>query len=545
MKAPLDRLLVNGAIHTFVREDIVVEALGIRQGRVVFAGSRQEAAQYIAREVIDLQGRTVIPGMTDSHMHFYAHCQSLSAVDLSGCASLEEMLAALKSRAAQTPKGQWIRGTGFDQTKWAQGRLPTRWDLDQASREHPIFIKRACLHLGVANSMALERADVCAEKLPNQGGAVEWGDDGQLNGILREQMTHFLDQAIPDPMENKAFREKIMGEQLAYMASLGITSMHTYAAASWRYLEDPEYYARLEVQGQLPLRVTVCLDDLETWKQFSTSLLGGGEKIRLGSYKLFCDGSLGSRSAALYEPYADDLASNGLLVEDMPSLRDKMILALQSGAPCAVHAIGDRGLDTVITAMEQALAALQMQNWRPDRLCGPPFRVIHAQLATSELIQRMASLPLAVDIQPVFFLTDMHWVGQRLGSERQKNSYLWNTYWQAGLLLAAGSDAPVERFEPMEGIYSAVTRQDRSGWPEGGMQPEERLSVYQALCLYCKHPPYANGTAEDLGTLEPGKLADLAVLDRDIFTIPQKEILQVKVLRTMLSGQDTWRAPGV
>ena len=549
MKTKLDRLLLNGAIHTMRNEAEVVEALGIQAGKIVFAGSDAEAlTRYEADDTIDLARKTVIPGLGDSHMHFYAVCQALTTVDLGGCTSKAEAIARLQNKAAETPKGEWIRGSNFDQSKWDDGedRLPTRHDLDLASTEHPIVIKRACLHTAVANTAALVRAGIGKGYPAGPGGEIEIEADGYPNGILREQLTNIFDALIPDPLSDPELKRKIMASQLQKMASLGMTTMHTYAAEIWKYFEDVDVYAQLDQQGLLPLRVTVYQDRLE---KLEGKLAGGREgqkvssaKVCLGGYKLFCDGSLGSRSAALYEPYADAPEALGIVVEDQQSLESKMLRASRQGIQCAVHAIGDRALDMVVTAVEHTIACLFAEGWTQERIAAlPPFRIIHAQLATPELIARMAVLPVVLDVQPVFFLTDMHWVQERLGSERMKNGYLWRTYRKNGLLLTGGSDAPVESCAPMPAIYSAVTRTDLEGWPKGGMQPEEKLSVYEALCLFSKNIPYAVGGEVCTGTLEVGKFADLAVLDRDIFAIPPEEILQVQVLRTMLAGKDTWK----
>lgn len=548
MKEMLDRLLYNGSIHTLKNEADIVEALGIQDGKIVFAGTDKEAfAHYDAREAIDLGGKTVIPGLGDSHMHFYALCQALTTVDLGGCVSKAEAIARLRKKATATPKGEWVRGSNFDQSKWADSadQLPTRHDLDTASTEHPIVIKRACLHTAVANTAALEKAGIGKGYSPEPGGTAEFEADGYPNGILREQATKVFDEIIPDPLINPACKRTIMVEQLQKMASLGMTAMHTYAADIWKYTESAEDYAALDREGLLPLRVTVYQDKLEKLQDQpvtpSIMLDDPHTKVYVGGYKLFCDGSLGSRSAALYAPYADDPSTTGIVVEDQDALEEKMLRASRAGIQCAVHAIGDRALDMVITAIEHTRSALLTEGWSQQQVDAlPKFRIIHAQLATPELIRRMRQLPVVLDIQPVFFLTDMHWVEERLGPVRKKNGYLWHTYLANDLLLTGGSDAPVESYAPMPAIYSAVTRKDLSGWPDDGMQPEEKLSVYEALCLFSKNLPHATCGSVSTGTLEAGKFADLAVLDRDIFTIPPEEILKVQVERTMLAGKDTW-----
>ena len=543
----LDRLLVNGTIYTLKSEGDTVEAVGIKDGRIVFTGSAAEAREFTADEVIDLSGQTVTPGMGDSHMHFYAFCQTLTNVDLGPCTSKAEMLDRLRAAAEKTPEGQWIRGSNFDQSKWEdcdKDALPDRHDLDAASSKHPIVIKRVCLHTAVANTAALERAGIGRDYQAGPGGVVEREPDGFPNGILREQLTRIFDEIIPDPMNDPSLKKHVMVQQLRDMASLGMTMMHTYAADIWKYFEDVADYDALNREGLLPLRVTVYLDKIEklVGKPAPTAAQRADPafKAKLGGYKLFCDGSLGSRSAALYEPYDDDPGNTGIVVEDLPALERKMLYAMENGIQCATHAIGDRGLDIVVTAIEHTVATLRAQGWSDARLAEKPFRIIHAQMATPELIDRMAKLPVILDIQPAFYLTDMHWIKDRVGEERVKTGFLWRTYQEHNLLMTGGSDAPVEKYDPMQGIYAAVTRQDLKGWPAGGLLPEQRLSVYDALCLFSKNIPYATGDADYMGTIEVGKFADMAVLDRDIFRIPHEDLLHVKVTRTMLAGRDTW-----
>jgi len=548
MKETLDRLLLNGSIHTLRNEQDIAQALGIRDGKIVFVGTDADArARYDARECIDLGGKTVIPGMGDSHMHFYAFCQTLTTVDLGPCTSFAEVIGRLRAKAAVTPEGQWIKGSNFDQSKWSDfgDRMPTRHDLDAASTRHPIVIKRVCLHNVVANTLALETAGIGRDYAPGPGGIVEREADGYPNGVLREQLTKVFDELIPDPMNDPAVKKDIMVRQLRDMASLGMTMMHTYAADIWKYVEDVAVYDALDRAGLLPLRVTVYLDKLEKLEghqPFTTDAQRADpkHKTQLGGYKLFCDGSLGSRSAALYEPYADDPGTSGIVVEDLEALERKMLRAAREGIQSATHAIGDRALDLVVTAVEHTVAELRKDGWSEEKIAQHPFRIIHAQLASDELIARMTRLPVVLDIQPAFFITDMHWVQDRLGPERMKTGYLWETYRQNGLLLTGGSDSPVESYNPMPAIYSCVTRQDLKGWPEGGMQPEERMSVYDALCMFSKNIPYATGDQDYMGTLEPGKFADLAVLDRNLFAIAPRDILNVRVERTMLAGQDTF-----
>ena len=321
-----DMTFLNGNIYTMEREGSRVEALGIKDGLIVFTGSNKEAALYESEQVIDLQGKTVIPGMADSHLHMYAYCQNQTAVDLAGAKSIEEMVKLMSSKAAVVEKGKWIKGVNFDQTKWKENRFPTRRDLDRISTEHPIVIRRCCLHALVANTKALELAGVGPGYDGGAGGIVEFEEDGTPSGILREQSTKVFDEIIPDPLEDPEERERIMTEVLADMSEKGITTIHTYAAKIWRYNEDIEAYRALDREGRLPVRITVCIDEL-----FEPEILTEAQKanpyrlVQFGAYKIFSDGSLGSRSAALRKPYADDPGNVGFVVCNQDTLIDKVM----------------------------------------------------------------------------------------------------------------------------------------------------------------------------------------------------------------------------
>ena len=542
----VDQLYTNGSIYTMKAEGDKAEALAVRDGRIVFVGSAKEAGEKVkAAHVIDLEGRTMIPGLSDSHLHFFAYCQSLTTVDLGSAKSKAEAIDLLRKKAANTPEGEWIRGANFDQSKWsdAHDRIPTREDLDQASTRHPIVIKRVCLHTAVANTLALKRAEIGHNFDFGQGGKVELDQEGQPNGILREQATKIFDELIPDPTKIPEVKKDLMKKAMHKASSEGITSIHTYAADIWKYTEDFDDYLAMERRGELPLRVTIYLDTLYD-KPFLTrkALDDPYRKVQYGGYKIFCDGSLGSRSAKLYEPYTDDPSTDGILVQSPEELNEKMYKAYAMGLQPATHCIGDRALELVVDAIEYTLKKSREQGMtereQRDRL---PFRIIHAQLAKPDQIDRMAKLPVVLDIQPTFYCTDLHWIHERVGTERAKNGYRWNTYVKNGLMLTGGSDAPVEDFRPFIGIYAAVTRCDLNGCPESPKRPEEKLSVYDAISLYTRNVPYATGEEAVLGTLEVNKFADMAVLDRDPFQIPEEDLYKVEVLATYLAGKEVYR----
>lgn len=532
----IDTLLTNGKIYTLREEGDHVEAIGIDQGRIVFAGSSQAAGNYAAKDTIDLEGNTVIPGMGDSHLHMAAYCQNQTSVKLDEMKSLDELINAMKEKAAATEKGKWIKGAGFDQTKFIENRLPTRWDLDRISMEHPIVIRRCCLHVMVANSLAIQMAGVDQNRVEEAAGLIECNGQGELTGIFREWSTKTFDDIVPDPMADINEKKRIMVEVLKDMVSKGITSINTYAAKIWNYQEDIETYRDLEKEGKLPIRIIVSVDDFFENDDEVTSGKRPDSKVKYGSYKLFTDGSLGAKSAALMEPYSDDEKNCGILVDKIKLCGD-LLKAYEMGLQPAIHAIGDKAMEITLDAIDYVLNQTAVnhtgENMKAKRL---PFRIIHAQLVNDHQLERLSKLPVILDIQPIFLCTDLYWIESRLGQSRIKNAYRWKTLMNHGLLLAGGSDCPVETYDPIKGIYAAVTRKDLNGYPAGGWEPEEKLSVYEAICLFSKNIAYTTGDEDTLGTIETSKFADFVVLDRDPFTIEEDELKDIKVLKTFVAG---------
>lgn len=545
----VDMILKNGRIYTMAREGDVVEALAVQDGKIVYAGATSDVlASCQSERIVDLGGKTVLPGMGDSHLHFFAYCQTKTNVDLGGCRSREEVIEKLARRARETPEGQWVKGSNFDESKWSSDNdhLPTRADLDAASATCPIVMKRVCLHTAVANTAALRAAGIGRGYVYGPGGLVELDENGEPNGILREQATKLFDELIPDPAKIPEVKEQIMTEAMAEASSQGLTTIHTYAAEIWKYTEDPADYLALDHKGRLPLRVVIYLDTFYqkpylTLKEMSDPY----HKVCYGGHKIFSDGSLGSRSAKLLAPYSDAPETDGILVQSQQELNDHVLRAYEMGLQPAIHCIGDKGLDCVLTAIEYTLresrARGMTEREQADR---DPFRIIHAQMATDDMIRRMQKLPVAVDLQPVFLETDMHWVSERIGAERAAYSYRWESYRKAGLLLTGGSDCPVEPFNPWLNIYTAVARKDFTHFPEGGYQPEEKMSVYDAVCMFTKNLHKAAGHEAFLGTLEVGKFADIVVIDRDIFCVPEDEIMDVQVEQTYLAGEKVYDRAG-
>ena len=534
----LDKLFINGEIYSMKKEGEKFQSLGVKDGKITFLGTDEEAKNVSSKELIDLKGKMMIPGMADAHLHLYAYCQNLTFVDLSKVHNINEMINLMKEKVKNVKKGDWVKGVNFDQSKWKENRFPTLEEMDSISKDNPIIIKRCCLHAVVANSKALKIAGIGKNYQAGSGGIVELDKDSMPNGILREQSTKVFDDILPDPLKDIEVQKKIMQDVLNDMSSKGITTIHTYAAKIWQYNEDINIYKNFEKEGKLPLRVTVCIDELFEPEILTEEKLNNPyRKVQLGAYKIFSDGSMGSRSAALKEPYSDDPKNSGFMLFTQEELNNKILTGYEHGLQPAIHAIGDRALDMTLAAIEYTLKTTKEKGMtdeeQKNRL---PFRIIHVQMIDDDLLERMKKLPLVLDIQPIFLCTDLHWIEDRIGKERLKGSFALKTMEKAGLIQTGGSDCPVETYEPLKGIYAAVTRQDMEGYPTEGFLPEERLSVYEALCMYTKNVPYATGQESVLGTLEIGKFADLTVLEKNLFKIDKKEIKDVKVEQTYVAG---------
>ena len=538
----LDKLFINGEIYSMKKEGEKFQSLGVKDGKIIFLGTDEEGKNISSKELIDLKGKMMIPGMADAHLHLYAYCQNLTFVDLSKVHNINEMINLMKEKVKNVKKGDWIKGVNFDQSKWKENRFPTLQEMDSISKDNPVIIKRCCLHAVVANSRALEIAGIGKNYQAGSGGIVELDKNRMPNGILREQSTKVFDDILPDPLKDIEVQKKIMQDVLNDMSSKGITTIHTYAAKIWQYNEDINIYKNFEKEGKLPLRVTVCIDELFEPEILTEEKLNNpNRKVQLGAYKIFSDGSMGSRSAALKSPYSDDPENSGFMLFTQEELNNKILTGYEHGLQPAIHAIGDRALDMTLSAIEYTLKITKEKGMtdeeQKNRL---PFRIIHVQMIDDDLLERMKKLPLVLDIQPIFLCTDLHWIEDRIGKERLKGSFALKTMEKAGLIQTGGSDCPVETYEPLKGIYAAFTRQDMEGYPAEGFLPEERLSVYEALCMYTKNVPYATGQESVLGTLEIGKFADLTVLEKNLFKIDKKEIKDVKVEQTYVAGNSVF-----
>lgn len=525
-----EKLYINGQIYTMRNETECVEALAVRDGKIVFTGSIDEARTVKSDEVIDLEGKCVFPGFIDCHQHTLAYARTTKEVNLSGAKSVEEVLDRLKEKVATTPEGQWIKGSGFNHEEFSQVHIPTRDELDGISSKHPILISRYCMHVHAANSKALAMAGIDENYKPEVEHSVELGADGKPNGVLRESAVTPILKIIPDPLLKYEDKLETMVKVCRDMSSHGITGIHPIQGTFVDADEHISLYQDLDKLGKLPLRVYISFDQ---YPSFDMKTGFGNEKIRYGFYKIYSDGSLGSRNAALSQPYSDKPDTCGLLNHSADDVKEMFQKAYDEDLQVGIHAIGDRGIEIALDAMESCY----FKNPKPD----VRFRLIHAIVLRKDLIERLKKLPVIIDIQPRFMSNyNIWWSEDRLGPERVKYAYAWNTLIKEGLILTGSSDAPVEPYDPFLGVYSIVCRQDLTGKPEGGWYPTERVSVYDALCMYTKNAAYSSYEEDIKGTLEVGKLADFVVVTDNPYEIEPQKIKEIKVLQTYLSGHKVY-----
>ncbi|MCI2105958.1 MAG: amidohydrolase [Intestinimonas sp.] len=533
----MDKILINGVIHTMAGR--TVSALAIRNGHIALAGSDREALalRTADTEVIDLRKSCVLPGFTDSHMHMFLTGRSFERLDLRGVRSPEEIVRRGRDyiRSRHVPAGAWVVGYGYDHNQFPNPVLPDGKVAQAISAEHPVLLDRICGHVGAANPMALRLAGFGPDTMI-PGGELDKDGTGNLTGVIREAALDLIKTFEPKPAKEEL--ECILQEAGRRFAAAGLTAVHSDdlcpEGTDWDTLRAA--VSDLETQGKCQVRI------YEEWEAPHPEQLRpilkqglysgwGDDWLRLANIKLITDGSLGARTAFLRAGYQDEAENRGIPVYTQQELDEMTALCHNRGLQVAFHAIGDGALEQCVNAVEKAMAAAP----KPLR-----HRIVHCQIGDRGLYRRMAALGMGADIQPPFTVSDGPLVEPRLGPERAAESYAWRTLLDCGISLGGGSDSPVESYKPLWGIYCAVTR--RCGTDSLPWLPEQRLSVRQAVSLYTSGPAWLAHAEDRTGTLEAGKLADLVVLDRDIFTVQPEEIKNLRVLRTMAGGRVTWNA---
>jgi predicted amidohydrolase YtcJ len=473
--------------------------------------------------VVDVTGATILPGLTDAHGHLYGLGLSLDTVSLVGAATYDEAIARVKERASRAQANEWVLGRGWDQNRWPGRQFPTAAPLDAAIADHPVWLRRVDGHAGVANSAAMRAAGVTRATPDPEGGRILRDAQGEPTGVFVDGAMSLIDAKVPPP--SPALRKARVLAAAKAIAANGLTEMHDAGA------DDATIDAVRELvrEGTFPIRVYMMVSDderaLNEW--FARGpLIRFGDKLTVRSVKLYADGALGSRGAALLAPYSDDPGNTGLLLAKPEHLRDVASRALKAGFQVNTHAIGDRGVRNVINAYEAAGVT-------PEKR----FRIEHFQVAAPEDFPRIARLGIIASMQPTHATSDMPWAEDRVGAERIRGAYAWRTVLNSGARLALGSDFPVEDVNPFFGLYSAVTRQDQTNNPPGGWYPDQKLTMDEAVRGFTQDAAYAAFEEDSRGMIEPGKLADFTVVEGDLYAAPVSELWKSKVRMTVVGGK--------
>ncbi len=525
---PVDFALVNGVIYTGDPAKPRVQALAARGEIIVATGTTGEIQKLVGpgTRVIDLHGEFAMPGFNDAHLHLGSAAQARLNVDLEGANSIKEFQRRIRERVAKAKPGEWIVGRGWDHTLWNPARFPTRQDLDAVSGDHPMLFTHISGHVAVANSKALEIAGITASTPNPPGGEIEHDAQGQPDGMLKEGPASGLVSRNIPPVTPEQRRQ---GIELALQeaAEYGVTSMQDNS--SW---DDFLTYRALKSDGTLTARITEWLPFDAPLARLEQMRNDGGTTdpwLKTGMLKGFMDGALGTGTAALLAPYSDAPNSSGILESHPGNFNQMCVERDNAGFQIGLHAIGDRGNRVALDCFEAIVKA----NGPRDRR----DRIEHAQIVAPEDFARFGSLHVIASMQPSHQTTDMRWAERRLGPERIKGAYAWKTMLNNGVTLAFGTDWPVEIIKPMRGLHACVTRQLPDGSPKDGWQPQEKISMDECIHAYTVGSAYAEFEEGKKGQLVPGQYADIIVLSADVTMVRPKEILDVKVVRTIVGAK--------
>jgi predicted amidohydrolase YtcJ len=531
-----DLVVTHANIYTVDRQHPKAEAVAVIGDRIVAVGSMAEIDPWRAPEtrVIDAHGKLLLPGFNDSHVHFIAGGAALAEVQLNDAASAEEFKRRIAARAARTAKGEWILGGGWDETKWSARQRPTAALIDDVTRNVPVFVSRYDGHQGLANSAAMQLAGISARTADVPGGVIVRDASGTPTGIFKDAAQELISKAIP-PLSHEQ-RLAAARRALAYAASLGVTSVQHMSAE----YADVAVYSELLEEGQLTTRI-YCAPLETAWQDQAKVGLRrawGSSYLRLGAVKGFADGSIGSRTAALFEPYSDEPDNRGILSAEMhppEAMRERLMKADGAGLQLRVHAIGDRAISMIL---DMFAAIEQADGYHDQRMT-----IEHAQHMAPKDFERFARLHVIASMQPYHAIDDGRWVEARIGRERARMSYAWRSFLDHGITLAFGTDWDVAPLNPMLGLYAAVTRATLDGKNPEGWIPEQKITLAEAVEAYTLGSAFAEFQEKEKGSITPGKLADMVILSDDIFDMQPEAIRNVKVETTIVGGRVVYRGP--
>ena len=544
-KPRADAIFIHGNVYTGLpisatySEIRRAQAIAVRGDRIQAVGEEAEILKLKGpeTEVVNLEGHFVMPGFNDAHLHLAQAGFERQSVNLVGAKSLEDFRDRVRARVAAAAPGEWIVGAGWDQTLWPVKELPSRWDIDEVTVDHPVFLQRVDGHIAVANTRALQLASITLASHDPDGGKIDRDSSGQPTGILRETAREAVEIVIPKPTHD--LRRQAIEAALHDFARWGVTSVQDFS--SW---DDFLIYEEIERDGKLTVRISEWLpfnDPMDTLQAHRAAHPLFDNMLHTGMLKGFMDGSLGSHTAALVEPYADEPNNSGLPQYEQARLDEMAKERIEAGFQMGFHAIGDKGVQMALEAF--AVAEKDAREKKIKAMNGGEdyrLRIEHAQVTSPAQILKFKEEKVIASMQPSHLLTDMNWAMDRLGEKRAAHSYAWADFVKKGVPLAFGTDDPVEPVNPFRGLYAAVTRKSEDGKKE--YFPAEKLSMEQAIAAYTTGAAFAEFEEKEKGLIAPGMLADFVVLDLDITAAPPPKILETRVLRTVLGGKTVYEA---
>ena len=498
-------------------------------GKVLARGDKALAQQYPGAKQLAGNGKAVLPGLIDGHGHVLGLGQNLAQAELRGSSSEQDAVARVKAFADANKAAPWIIGRGWNQVLWPSNSFPTKASLDEAINDKPVYLERVDAHAGWANSKALALAGINKNTIDPPGGEIVRDAQGNPTGVLIDNAMALVEQHIPS--EDSAAKLRALDAAFKHLLALGITSVHDAGVDS----DTLALYQQLAVAKKLPMRLYPMLSardpQLKNW--LAEGIIDdSSDFLDIRSVKIYGDGALGSRGAALIEPYSDEPKSKGLLVTQPDRLTQVMQLTLKAGFQTNVHAIGDLANRLVLDRFEKLLNAEQRKAGR--------HRIEHAQIVAPNDIPRFASLNVLPSMQAVHATSDKNMAGDRLGVARLRGAYAWRSFIDQGSIIVGGSDFPVELANVFHGIHASVTRQDHNNQPEGGWLPEQRLTLVEALRSFTVDAAYGAFQENSMGTLAPGSWADFIIIDRDLFNIAPEQLWQVEVEQTFVNGKQVF-----
>lgn len=533
--APHTVYYLHGRIYTNDPANPWAEAMSVRDGKIRCigkisfvildcGGNEQDA------ETIQLKGKFVMPGFNDAHAHLGSAAADMLSVRLNGAASIEELQKRVADAVAQHQEGEWITGAGWDHTLWPEKKFPNRQQLDAVSPKNPVLLTHVSGHVAVANSLALQRAEIDKTTPNPPGGQIEHDANGEPTGMLEEgSAIQLVEQRVPDLTEDR--RRRGIEMVFADLAKNGVTSVQDNSA--W---ENFLAYQQLKQEGKLTVRITEWLPFTASVHDLQNLRAEGGTTdpwLKTGALKFVSDGALGSRTAAMLAPYADDSSTSGILIMEPDKLRQMAIERDRAGFQLNFHAIGDKANRVALDVFE-AVAKVNGARDRRDR-------IEHAQVIAPEDLPRFAKLNVIASMQPSHQTTDMRWAEARVG-DRVKGAYAWNSLLKSGAKLAFGTDYPVEPVSPFRGLYACVTRELPDGGPKDGWQPQEKISLDACIRAYTYGSAYAQFEDGKKGELKAGQYADFIILSNDLTKVPPSDYTKTQVLQTVVGGRTVYKA---